>query len=515
MGTRLILSLAVSLLICAIAYGDDEAGNGRYRRFSGHHMDFGPHPMVPKLQYFGQFFCSASVVAEKALLTAAHCVSGRWAGGLKAAIGDPVKAVLSAVDIAIHPEYNSLTYENDVALIKLSESVPRIKNSYMVTLEKSPVVDYGNGTPLALYPDIPFGSPNQGVVRQTTFNKTVISKTECVNLWSKSFSVSSLKGQSCLVNANQENQGRYKSDGAPVMLRDHSDRRQVGVISASDCGYRPEIFTEIPKVYDWITQTMDEFEHEAKRTHGQPQLQQEEINFYRKIPAIPVNRTEAKYLVSIVDATTRGIMKCVGAILDNDLIVTTIRDCADAGKSNILVKIESFRTGKSEDSYYTVSGLGKHKKYDASDRMTRFNLAVLHLQQKIEFNEYVDKVQVAEKTPSFSSSAYIYGYSLSKKAKKLGLVVSHNQECEFSYFRETINEPGRICAKSRYGLCSLYNPYGSPLIVNGTLVGLMSMQKDDCADYRAPVVFTDLTMDKNKEAVEHWLHYDWHDGGDL
>jgi trypsin len=89
----------------------------------------GEYPFIVSLQSSsGSHFCGGTLVNGNTVVTAAHCSVGQSAsavqvraGSLKRNTGGTVSRVSR---ITVHPSYSSSTYSNDVAVWKLSTTIP-------------------------------------------------------------------------------------------------------------------------------------------------------------------------------------------------------------------------------------------------------------------------------------------------------------------------------------------------------------------------------------------------------
>ena len=84
-----------------------------------------PYPHMAELRMDGSYICGASLVAPDKILTAAHCVDGASASQLSFVLGRTTRSDTSSGEeigasaLEVHPQYDSGTMANDVAIATL------------------------------------------------------------------------------------------------------------------------------------------------------------------------------------------------------------------------------------------------------------------------------------------------------------------------------------------------------------------------------------------------------------
>ncbi|XP_055371671.1 trypsin-7-like [Condylostylus longicornis] len=100
------------------------------RIVGGFAVRYNKYPWIAQLTYNSRFFCGGSLINDKFVLTAAHCTTGFKANNLGVRLlqfdrNAASTGIHRAVkQIIAHPNYNTRTLDNDIALLELSHTVP-------------------------------------------------------------------------------------------------------------------------------------------------------------------------------------------------------------------------------------------------------------------------------------------------------------------------------------------------------------------------------------------------------
>uniref|UniRef100_A0A3Q3MKB2 Peptidase S1 domain-containing protein n=1 Tax=Labrus bergylta TaxID=56723 RepID=A0A3Q3MKB2_9LABR len=214
----------------------------------------GEWPWQVSLHIKGQgHTCGASVLSNRWLITAAHCAT-QW----EALLGLHVQSQTSEwtvrrniQQIIAHPDYNFLTYDNDIALMELDSNVTLNQNIWPICLP-SPTYDFPAGLAAWI---TGWGATREGGLAAKILQKAevrIINSTVCKSLMKddvtdRMLCAGLLKGG---VDACQGD------SGGPLSVTGPSGRVFIaGVVSWGDgCARRnkPGVYTRVTKYRNWI-----------------------------------------------------------------------------------------------------------------------------------------------------------------------------------------------------------------------------------------------------------------------
>lgn len=230
------------------------------------------YPWVVSLKYNGSHFCGATLINEQWVLTAAHCVIEQSSNdnNFTATVGEydlsssPETASSSIEKIITHPDYNETTFDNDIALIKLSSAVSKETITLLSSLEtaqsievdttQSTAIGWGSTVgyaigddPKAEYPDIlnvvsiPLLSSEMCKTIMPMITDNMVCAADIVN-----GGLDSCQGDS----------------GGPLLVESTSEgeTQQIGVVSfGQGCAAQGTagVYTKVANYQTWIDETLN------------------------------------------------------------------------------------------------------------------------------------------------------------------------------------------------------------------------------------------------------------------
>lgn len=85
------------------------------------------YPAVGALTKYGSPFCTGTVVAKRAVVTAAHCLRGQDASSIRFALGsngNSPQVALRVSRVVVHPAFDPANVKNDIGVVILSQDAP-------------------------------------------------------------------------------------------------------------------------------------------------------------------------------------------------------------------------------------------------------------------------------------------------------------------------------------------------------------------------------------------------------
>ena len=267
------LALAATALPgCALDMEGHEVDTASETIVGGQNAQPGQFPWQIALQRkFGQQFshsCGGSILNARWVVTAGHCVQGVSLKSMRVVAGDHNRSVNEGVEqfsnvsrVVIHPQYNSGTLENDIALIELSTPfiLSSARRTAAIPLFTPADTAAGLDAPGVLATISGWGTTSEGGSLPTTLQFAqvpVVSDADARAAYGASAIADSMLGAGFLQGGIDTCQG---DSGGPLVLSTPSGFKLAGLTSWGDGCARaglPGIYTEVSFFNNFILSTI-------------------------------------------------------------------------------------------------------------------------------------------------------------------------------------------------------------------------------------------------------------------
>lgn len=226
----------------------------------GQEAPVGAWPWMASLQFGGHLLCGGTLINSEWVMTAAQCIVSVTPSSYTVYLGrhtqkgpNPNEVSRSVTKIVVHPRFNSKTFDNDIALLKLSSNVTFTDYIRPVCLAASNS-EYSAGRECWVtgWGSLKTGAPapDPGTLQEVVV--PIVSNSDCNSVFG------SITNNMMCAGTSQGGKGTCNGDaGGPLMRKMDSKWVQGGVtsfVSASGCAEPkvPSGYARVSQYESWI-----------------------------------------------------------------------------------------------------------------------------------------------------------------------------------------------------------------------------------------------------------------------
>ncbi|XP_030592368.1 transmembrane protease serine 9-like [Archocentrus centrarchus] len=220
----------------------------------------GSWPWQVSLQRSGSHFCGGSLINSQWVLCAAHCFQSYTASSVTVSLGrqslkgsNPNAVSRSVSQVIKHPNYNSVTSDNDIALLKLSSSVTFTNYIRPVCLAASGSTFYnGINTWVTGWGNIASGVSLPSPQNLMEVKVPIVGNRKC----NCDYGVGSITDNMVCAGLSAGGKDSCQGDsGGPMVSKQNGRWIQAGIVSFGEgCALPnfPGVYTRVSRYQTWI-----------------------------------------------------------------------------------------------------------------------------------------------------------------------------------------------------------------------------------------------------------------------
>ncbi|CAK1579266.1 unnamed protein product [Parnassius mnemosyne] len=234
--------------------------NEASRIVGGEETNVNEFPWLARLTYFNKFYCGGTVINDRYVLTAAHCVKGLMWFMIKVTFGEHNRCnethrpeTRFVVEVIAH-NFTYVTFRDDIALLRLSDRLIITDAIKPVCLPHNDAYTYEGVKAIAVgWGSI--GEQKNHSCHLLEVELPILSNEECKN--TKYVRTMIADNMLCAGYPNQGRKDTCQGDSGGPLSAERSDKRYelLGVVSwgigCGRAGY-PGVYTRVTKYLYWI-----------------------------------------------------------------------------------------------------------------------------------------------------------------------------------------------------------------------------------------------------------------------